>query len=215
MRKNMKKLYLILFILLVSCNTKFIALKMPAKNPTSFIFNANMSDIKKTIKLNFSKLEFNDMILRFKENSNSFSEDIFKIETNKNDAYLYSNSPINSSLYFKDTIPLLYSTSFHIHIDSIDDNHTLVKIITIEPQIIVGLIWYEFGSIHRNADVRIVKPSTVEEYEILLRIGNTLGEKEMSAIIIPDKQEWEVKKRRDFPKYIYKSKFTKKENDKK
>jgi len=212
----MKKLYVILFILFVSCNTKFIALKMPVKNPTAFTFNANMSEVKKAIKLNFSKLEFNDMILRFKENSNSFSEDIFKIEANKNDAYLYTNQHINSSLYFKDTIPLYYLTSFHLHIDSIDDNHTLVTINAIEPQIITG---FEFlglqGAFYRKPDIRLVEPSTVEEYEILLRIGNALGEKGMPAIIMPDKQKREVKKRWDFPKYIYKSKYTKKENEKK
>jgi hypothetical protein len=181
-----QKIVTLFIFLLGSCSSPIVQLTLPQKNPTFYLFNANISDVKKVINSSFNNLEFYSMFLTFKENSDAFSEEIFIDPNNKDDAYLYKHNLINSSIYFKDTKPLLYSVSFQLHLDSIDNNHTSVTINTIDPSVVVGL---KFGLADnwgvRIADFRIVEPSTVEEYQILLRIGNALEEKQMPPLIMP------------------------------
>ena len=175
--------------LLGSCNSNYILYSPSFKNPTTYIFNANIDEIKNIISSNFSKYNFNGMILRTLDNNNTFSEAIFNNPNNKNDAYLYSHDLINSSIYYKDSKPLLYSVSFHIHLDSIDKNHTSVQVNSMHPEVIVGT---KFGFSDnmklRTADFRKVEPSTVEEYQILLIIGNSLKDRNMPTLIMPEKQ---------------------------
>jgi hypothetical protein len=181
-----KKIVTLFIFLLGSCNSPIIQLTLPQKNPTFYLFNSNISNVKKAINSSFNNFEFYRMILSFKEDSNPFSEEIFIDPINNKDAYLYSFDLLNSSIYFKDSKPLLYDVSFHIHLDSIDNCHTNVTVITIHPKVVVGT---KFGLADnlkiRIADFRKVEPSTVEEYQILLRIGNALDEKQMPPLIMP------------------------------
>jgi hypothetical protein len=165
------------------------------KNPTQYTFHDNIIEVKNAMESNFNNLEFHSMLLRTKGKSDSFSEEYFNTPANKNDAYLYSFDLINSSIYFKDSKPLLYSVSFHIHLDSIDYNHTSVTINTINPKVIVGTKFGLSDNLKiRTADFREVEPSTVEEYEILLKIGSAIRETEMPKLIIPEKQTLSKKK---------------------
>jgi hypothetical protein len=172
-------------------------LALSNKNPTIYTFNSNTIEVRKVIKLNFSILEFKGMSLAFFEDNNPFSKDIFKNPVNKNDAYLYSFDLFNSSIYYKDSKPLLYSASFHIHLDSIDNNHTTVTINTIHPKVLVGKKFGLRDNLRiRTADFRDVEPSTVEEYEILLKIGTAIDEKDMPKLIMPEKQTISKKKQK-------------------
>lgn len=174
---------------MLSCSSTYVHLPMTRQNPTSYKFNANIRDIKKVINLNFNRLEYKVMSLAFFEDDNPFSENIFTNPVNKYDAYLYSHNLINSSVYYKDSKPLLYSVSFHIHLDSVSNNQTIVTINTINPEVIVGTKFGFSDNLRiRTADFRKVEPSTVEEYEILLKIGTALTEKDMPPLIKPEKQ---------------------------
>lgn len=166
MGNNMLNKFIILLIVSSSsCNSEYMPLTVINKNPTQYTFNANIIEVKKAIVSNFNNLEFHGMLLRTKENSDSFSEEYFNITSNKNDAYLSTDDLINSSIYFKDSNPLLYSVSFHIHLDSIDNNHTTAIINTIHPKVLVGKKFGLRDNLRiRTADFREVELSTVEEY---------------------------------------------------
>ncbi|MFZ4412201.1 MAG: hypothetical protein ACOYOV_03880 [Bacteroidales bacterium] len=214
----MKKLFkiFVLIIFITSCKTyenNIYEIKMPNKNSTSYIFNSNLQDVKNAIKLEFYeyKKRYKGMKLVFKEDNDIFAKHIFTNKATKDDAYLFSHESLKSLIFFNDSIPMLYFVSFLIHLNSLDSNHTFVKIITLDPNIIIGLRCCGFADNwrFRVADQRKVEPSTIEEYEILIIIGNALSEKGMPSIIMPDKQQKGIKKKEELQKYIYKSIYNK------
>ena len=91
---------------------------------------------------------------------------------------------MKSHVYFKGGEPVEYGAFFHLHIDSVDSRHTRISVITINP-----IITYDYGVPTPPHDTRplgcVVPPSTIEEYEILHRIGELVGEKNMPAIKYP------------------------------
>jgi len=95
-------------------------------------------------------------------------------------------------LFTKNNVSPYYRAIFHLVIDSIDNNHTRVKIETISPVIFVGkqlqmgghTIFPEF---YWHSVAVPVEPSTLEEYEILMKIGELTGiKKEMPPLILPE-----------------------------
>ena len=82
-----------------------------------------------------------------------------------------------------------YEAWFYLHLESIDETHTKLTITTFEPMLIVGRDLLpsppHFG---RGYKKMTVEPSTIEEYEILLKIGNLVGEKDMPPLILPNEK---------------------------
>ena len=149
-------------------------------NPTSYIFEANIEQVRIAIVNNTERYKENWMSLWSKEEDKKI---IFHTDI-KEDAWLNSFGNIDSKIYFKNGNPLPYSVSFHIHLDSVSENRTNVEIFTLNPKIFRwGILYGNIG--HGYAHMEEVPPSTIEEYEILLSIGEQLGEKGMPACNYP------------------------------
>jgi hypothetical protein len=171
--------------------------ELKVKNPTVYIFNKSLNKVKSAIEKSFSfygaecagkYYQGGEKLLQ--KNNTYLHPEIFEDTLNYND-YIFQARQLNrkSQIYFsiEDTIPLIYSAEFHLHLVTIDSNRTLVQVITYDPYIITGepviKLVGEFG---RNEYFVSVEPSSIEEYEILLRIGKTLGVKEkMPPLLLP------------------------------
>lgn len=185
--KNKKTKWLALSIILVLSIIiigGYSKKKLDNPNPTSYIFKANVEQVKNAIKNSIGDYQIKCMALYFKD---EIELDIFLKTENKDDAFLRSFlcSP-ESKIYFRFGKPLSYSVDFHIHLDSISENKTKVNIFTLNPKICT---WgFPFGSTgHGYSHMKKVPPSTIEEYEILLTIGKYLGEKDMPPCNYPKK----------------------------
>ena len=79
----------------------------------------------------------------------------------------------------------LYPT-YHIILDSVSDHRTRI-IIASEPKVKTGLgLDTNHGIPYVSAHITKVKPSTIEEYEIIQLIGEVLNQKGMPNIIRPN-----------------------------
>jgi hypothetical protein len=162
------------------------------KNPTSFVFNKSKLKVREAIIEKFGHLQFKDMILYF--NGGKFRHidtvGIFKQPGNEDDFYLAASNHFSigrSCIYKMDNSALEYSASFHVHIVSIENNQTEVKIVTIKPRVVIGKDILPSGPhFVRQLKYYNVEPSTVEEYEILLTIGRALGQKGMPQLKKPE-----------------------------
>jgi len=204
--KYIVKIFLsITFILLITkCyfnpsggSIEYFKKDLKVKNPTVYIFNKSLNKVKSAIEksLKFYGAEcagkpYQGSATLLQKNNTYLHREIFEDSLNYND-YIFQARQLNrkSQIYFsiKDTIPLIYSADFHLHLVTIDINKTLVQVTTYDPYIItdkrtIGLVG-EFG---RNEYFKSVEPSSIEEYEILLRIGKALGVKEkMPPLLLP------------------------------
>lgn len=107
---------------------------------------------------------------------------------NENDAYIYGGeAPVGESrVYFKDGQALIYYADFHVHLTAVGTNRTRVEIFTYDCRVAVGA--EKRWTVHRYGPSLIVvnvAPTTVEEYQVLLRIGEQLGTKNMPPLITP------------------------------
>lgn len=161
-------------------------------NPISYVFNWPLEDVKNAIFYGFDDFKYNDLVLCYKggvfhplDTSN-----IFQQVGNNDDFYLMSR-PSNffygkSRLYSIEGKPLDYTASFHIHLESVENIQTVVKVVTINPRVAVGTNALPQGPhLVKPIDYMKVAPSTIEEYEILFEIGRILGEKKMPPIKYP------------------------------
>ena len=188
---------------------------LPHMNPTNYEFDANVSEIKAAIKeacgvewqkelaaknrglvwkgsgdahsrqLLSQALEEPTPRLFWKGDADALTKGILTKPGNESDAYLYnSDAPVESQVYFKDAQPLIYYADFQIHLTAIGQHKTRVEIFTYDSNVGTGID--ERWSPHGPKLIRVVvEPTTVEEYQILLRIGEKLGTKDMPPLVIP------------------------------
>jgi hypothetical protein len=177
---GLKLIYLVLLcIIFIGCYSQK---KLTKTNPTSYIFNSNIEEVRNAIKNGFKDYQMECVALYSKED---FENGIFNTNI-KFDAILNSFCSVNSKIYYKSDKPLPYNASFHLHLDSISESKTKVEVFTLDPEIYVWGIGIWGHSIH--SQIKKVPPSTIEEYEILLTIGEQLGEKkDMPACNYPKK----------------------------
>jgi hypothetical protein len=173
--------YIILVTLLFSGCYSHKELKQ--KNPTSYVFNANIQQIKNII---FSNYDNGSIILH--PDTTDFNLFYYDYDTlyNKNDILLSTFlGAIKSKIYFKFGKPLFYDVYILLHLDSISENRTKVTAITYKSEICVG--GFQLGNTgHGYSRMKKVPPSTIEEYEILLAIGRQLGDTNMPKCNYPE-----------------------------
>jgi hypothetical protein len=157
--------------------------KLSNPNPTSFVFTASVADVHRVLK---------DHAVRccgeveLKENA-VFSRSILNMPGNENDAYIHNfHEPIGpSSVYFSGTNPLLYICEFHLHIVQKTATETQVTVIPQNSEVIDGQSWW--GPHGPPANIyKDVKPTTIEEYKILLELGAALGTVKMPQLLLPE-----------------------------
>jgi hypothetical protein len=122
----------------------------------------------------------------FKGEADGLSKHILTKPENENDAYLFcTGSPFGESqVYFKDGHALIYFADFHIHLTVVEPRSTRVDIFTFDSSVVTGVD--ETWSPHGPSFISVsVDPTTVEQYEILLRIGRELGIDDMPPLVTP------------------------------
>ncbi len=191
----MNKFYLIITLLVfISCNNSYIKQKLSQKNPTFYVFNASIGEIKNVVKEHYIHDSSKKMRLYFFSDKHTLSIlqylNIKRTIGDNNDAILYASYHKNlSNLYYKDNKPLGYSAYFHVHLTELEKYQTKIEIITYKPTLLLGEKFYSkifniFG--HSFFNTEEVEPSSIEEYQILLDIGEGLGVKDkMPKIIMP------------------------------
>lgn len=167
--------------MIASCSSKVRRIAHAPNNPTEYCYNASLNEVKAAIVKEFllmpgyryMRLEYRgkDVILSSK------AEQIFKIKSNENDFYLnYSGSIGKSKIYFdKNGKALDYFVEFHLHLIPLNESYTKVEIKTIDPKVGVGRETLpSLPHLVRMIKTKSVPPSSIEEYEILLKIGKGL-----------------------------------------
>jgi hypothetical protein len=189
----MMRIWIVLIAIgFIGCDSEmeYRELRMPVKNPTLFVFNAPMASIKTIIKQNRQKMPLSYM--ESADDSSIFwGKGLLSAAENKNDFYLRDMAPAETSLvYHGSGRPVVYDYDLHIHLTQLDSNRTRVEIVTIKPKILLGVRFpYNVLPIESsNAGIsKEVSPSTIEEYRVLLVIGEALGIKDsMPATILPE-----------------------------
>lgn len=147
----------------------------PRRNPTSYLFKSGASETAAVIRKSFGKGEWRGMSL-VPTGTPGFEVDLTRF-----------HDPIGkSTVYSVRGEPADYLADFRIEITEINPMETEVVVRTKLSEIIAGKK-FGVGSCGPGFANRYVKvePTTIEEYEILLRIGAELGEKGMPALVLP------------------------------
>ena len=161
-------LFITISVLTIGCYSKE---KLQSSNPTSYVFDAGIEDVRKAI-LTRVEDSLDGYTVYAKED---YDNDILS-KNIKNDALLRNHYDVKSKMFFRFGKPLPYSPEFIIHLDSISEKKTNVVVYTSDTTIVVGGIGVpHFGYTWEKK----VSPSTIEEYEILLLIGQQLGQEGM------------------------------------
>jgi hypothetical protein len=193
MRKYIQIIIFSVIILICGCDSKidYIELRMPQKNPSTYIFEASIDTIKNVIRRNHGKMPLMH-IETATDSSLIWSGNVLTIPENKDDFYIYNILPVDTSIIFSNVEkPIPYSYSMHIHLVSASPERTLVTIKTINPEICVGVKFphnvIKFG-VPEGSLLKSVSPSTIEEYMVLLVIGEALGVKDkMPPLLLPER----------------------------
>jgi hypothetical protein len=184
---------LILFSNLVfaSCQKKIFKKTMDKKNPVEYNFSISKDSLQSIIS---AQLKVENMMLWDSQHGIMVLEEISKKFSQKGNVSDFCLMPIyfigKSKIYFaEENHSLDYEAWFYLHLESIDETHTKLTITTFEPMLIVGRDLLpsppHFG---RGYKKMTVEPSTIEEYEILQKIGNLIGEKDMPPLILPNEK---------------------------
>lgn len=176
-------------LLLCGCDSQidYRELSLPRKNPTSFEFNATPSRIKEvTLRLQATRIA--QHIETAEDSIILDGKEIFQDHENINDLVL--DPPLLGSVIFRSQErPVYYLYKFHIHLVENSPGKTRVEVRTINPRISIGVRFpYNILPISEsNAGLwKQVEPSTIEEYRLLLAIGEGLGIRDsMPQIIMP------------------------------
>jgi hypothetical protein len=117
-----------------------------------------------------------------------FGEAVFRDPTNAQDLYLHSmhDPVVASTVYVSKGKGLPFLASFHLHLDAVASNETLVTVKVLDTEVIAGK-HFGFGSCGPGMANTYcpVKSTTVEEYTVLRYLGNYLGVTNMPAVIYP------------------------------
>lgn len=161
-------------------------------NPTSFIFDSSVDQVHAALIEKWRDL-LPGGIVHTKENPVWDEVGVVLNEAgNQNDGYIYdgiAGIALESKVYFlPNNKPCLYGADFHIHLTRVDSAKTKVEIFTHKPWVDVGereRRVFPFYS-HRQGIFVKVKPTTIEEYTILLNLGSFLGANHMPALKVPN-----------------------------
>jgi hypothetical protein len=172
--------------------------------PTSHIFNLPVNCLKDSIVTYFANARplgskmYNELIFYYYSdisgdgektkttvsfcpetfNDKHFSKGFFSTSGTENDIYLHSFGQFwNSPVYFANGDPLEFRAQFKLILKPINSKQTLLRVDADNPRVIKGISGIgPHGFICREISV---KPTTVEEYCLLLYIADQLGDRSL------------------------------------
>lgn len=187
----MRQNYFSLFIFfLIGCNSLPEEKKLEQKNPTTYIYNISKEVLRSQLISNIDRFRSIHLTLLYDEIGIEPLDtlEIFEPPKNKYDFYLEQEIywQFKSLVYFVDGNPALYEAGFHLHLEEIDKQRTKVSIYTIRPRIVLGTDFLPSPPhFVRKSRYMNVTPSTIEEYKILVLVGQIVNEANMPLILYP------------------------------
>ena len=172
--------------------------ELPHQNPTHYVFDATVPDVRKAVGKAFESPGFGDpdnctyanakRLWLIERPSDSFPWRLLKRPGNENDVVLHNgHDPFRkSAVYYNRDGPCDYAAIFHIHLAAVAPQRTKVEIFTHRPQVISGKGQYHIIHGAWANYIVDVAPTTIEEYEILLAIGKQLRQQAMPPLVQPD-----------------------------
>jgi hypothetical protein len=185
---------LLVIILLYICNSrdpiKYTKLKLPERNPTEYIFPVSIDTIEKVIKTEINVYKAYRASTVTAQIKYYYGVDtIFKNPSNIHDVIYWHCFIDSSKVYYNSDEPVMFIAHFHIHLISLNDTSTKVIVNTIDTGLYKPTFLGSMGMVHGKYAYHFipVEPTSVEEYEILLAIGEKLRLKnKMPTLILPE-----------------------------
>lgn len=184
-------IFILLVIICISCigyKTKVIKFLLKKPNLIEYSFALPKDSLYSII---LSKFRLNNILILNYTHLDIVLDTIstlFADTNNKKDLCLMPVGFLGKSkVYFKNNGDSLdYTAWFYIHLEEIGKQKTKVKILTFDSEVITGQSLIplppHFGHPYKKSSV---EPSTIEEYQILLKIGDIVGEQKMPTLILP------------------------------
>jgi hypothetical protein len=178
-----------LFFVGCASHYNYTVLDFPNKNPTSYQFKATVAEVRQAFDEIYGDRNSGFVFLSIASNEISDTYRYLKNDENKNDVLIIPLDSHPSYIYKGIDHIITYYAEFHVHITSVNDTTTFVEVRTINGRICTGegftqkIIQHAPGSFSYES----VPPSTIEEYQILQKIGEKLGVKDkMPSLILPE-----------------------------
>lgn len=154
----------------------FSARKLPEKNPVSYAFHAPIAQVRRAVESSFH-LPADDDRLYGDWNPSRMSGH----GSPETEFEMSQDGLTKSNVYHWLTIPLGYKAEFKLRLAPLSDSMTQVDVQTAESMVLIGPNL--FG--HGGNFYQPVAPTTVEEYRILLKVGQFLNELNMPPLKMP------------------------------
>ncbi len=158
-------------------------------NPLSYYYNAPINQVREIIFSTFSEGKYHG--LDFKVGFDSLEREVNKIRGNQNENHFFINwfgwfsSGEDSKIYYNWWGKLKLIPSYHIILDSVSQTQTKITIESF-PKVKAGVEFsLNHGLPYFTSNKVSVKPSTIEEYEIIKLLGSELGENNMPPVEEP------------------------------
>ena len=179
----------VIIILIYTTRYFVFTLHIEKLNPMSYVYKTSIDSVRRDISDFFSNGKFHD--LDFEIGYNSSDREIYKIDSNDNKNHFFINwfgwnaSEEDSKIYYNWWGKLKLIPSYHIILDSLSHNQTKITILSF-PKVKAGSN-FSFNHLLPYVTYRkvSVKPSSIEEYEIIRMIGERSGEKNMPLTLFP------------------------------
>jgi len=185
----------VLCLTLAACGPPQVETRaLTALNPTSYVFHASVGEVHGAVEQlytqQFSRRPLNAFSIVRADDELLTDEQRRALARpgGEDDLYLaYMHSPMGlSNVYFAGGEPAPYIADFDLQIASVDDERTRVVVHALDAQVIAGKTWLPRHHMTRANIYVSVQPTTVEEYRLLLGIGEILGEPSMPALRLPE-----------------------------
>jgi hypothetical protein len=187
--------------LATSCGPHIRTKTLPHPNPTSRSFPLSVPEVRAAAMKVFSldhqvadpifghqSIQFCSALFLETATNTVFGEAVFRNPANSEDLYLHSLSEpiVPSTVYVAKSGGLPFVASFHLHLEGVASNETVVTVTALDSQIIAGK-HFGFGSCGPGFanSYQSVKPTTVEEYTVLRYLGNFVGATNLPAVVYP------------------------------
>jgi len=188
------RLLVAMAVLLAACGVPTIEQRaLPQPNPTSYDFAAPVERVQQAIdelyQRQFSERPLNAFSVAKPSDELLTDEqrERFSAPGGGDDRYLwYMHSPMSlSPVYLVGGEPAPYIADFYLEIEALEDQRTRVIVDVLYAQVIAGKTLLPRHELSRANIYLPVSPTTVEEYRLLLGIGEILGQANMPALQIP------------------------------
>lgn len=165
---------------------------LPTPNPTAWEFPVAAADVRAAVS---SSLQLRPLCLGYGRVEVFFTDEVSGFECNLGETRSNTDACLSmvhgpvciSPVYVSRGQALPYRAAFHIHLVPVTESRTRVEIRAVRPQVLVGR--KPQLNVHAGpilADIWVhVEPTTVEEYRVLLRIGEALGARNMPPVSVP------------------------------